>query len=137
VHLDATVALYHIDSGGPVGKKVGSSFAVHERQVDELVQDLAERPGPVLVASDFNTTDQSDAYRALTRSLKDAHREMGRGLGHTFPLYAGSWRGLPVLSRMVRIDLILHSDEWTALECRVLDEHGQSGHLPVLARLAW
>lgn len=136
VHLDATAALYYVDVGEPVGEKVRGSFSVRERQVAELVKDLTERHGPVLVAGDFNMTDRSDAYQALTRSLMDTHREVGRGFGHTFPAYGGSWRGLPVLRRMVRIDLILHSDEWTPLECRVLDEHGQSDHLPVLARFA-
>jgi endonuclease/exonuclease/phosphatase (EEP) superfamily protein YafD len=136
VHLDATSALYYVDSGGAVGERIRGSFEVRERQVAELVADLAERQGPVLVAGDLNMTEQTDAYTVLVHSLKDTHREVGRGLGHTFPAYAGSWRGLPVLRRMVRIDMVLHSAEWTALECQVLDEHGQSDHLPVLARLA-
>jgi endonuclease/exonuclease/phosphatase (EEP) superfamily protein YafD len=134
VHLDATAALYYIDSGESVGGKVRSSYEVREHQVGQLVADVAERHGPVLVAGDFNMTDQSDAYRTLVQSLTDTHREVGWGLGHTFPAYAGSWRGIPVFSRMIRIDMILHSDEWSTLECRVLDEHGQSDHLPVFAR---
>jgi endonuclease/exonuclease/phosphatase (EEP) superfamily protein YafD len=136
VHLDATAALYYIDSDESVGEKVRSSFEVRERQVDQLVADVSGRQGPVLVAGDFNMTEQSDVYRTLVRVLQDAHREVGWGLGHTFPAYGGSWRGIPVFPRMVRIDMILHSDEWAALECQVLDEHGQSDHLPVLARFA-
>lgn len=81
-------------------------------------------------------TDQSDAYRTLVQSLTDTHREVGRGFGHTFPAYEGSWRGLPILRKLVRIDMVFHSDEWTALECRVLDEHGQSDHLPMLTRFS-
>jgi len=136
VHLDSTAALHYIDSGEAIADKVRSSFEVRERQVSQLVADVERRHGPVLVAGDFNMTDQSDAYRALTRSLTDAHRETGRGFGHTFPAYGGRWRGIPVFPRMVRIDMILHSDEWTALEHQVLSEHGQSDHLPVFARLA-
>lgn len=137
VHLDATAALHYIDSGTAVAEKVRSSFAVRERQVDYLLEDLARRNGPVLVAGDFNMTDQSDAYRALARDLQDAHREAGRGFGHTFPAYGGRYRGIPIFPRMVRIDMILHSPGWRALECRVLRDHGESDHLPVLARLAW
>jgi endonuclease/exonuclease/phosphatase (EEP) superfamily protein YafD len=105
--------------------------------VDQLIEDLARRPGPVIVAGDFNTTGQSDAYLRLTRHLLDAHRQAGRGFGHTFPAYQGRFYWIPILPRLVRIDMILHSAEWTAVESRVLREHGQSDHLPVLARLAW
>ena len=142
VHLEATAALHYIDAGEPVGRRVRDSFALRERQVELLVRDLARREGPVLVAGDWNMTEQSDAYRALTRELRDAHREAGRGFGHSFPAYAGRFQptvglSLPIFPRLVRIDIILHSPDWTAVECRVLPAHGQSDHLPVWARLAW
>lgn len=137
VHLHSTSALHYIDSGRAVAEKVRTSFAVRERQVDQLLKDMDRRTGPVLIAGDFNMTSQSDAYRALAGRVQDAHREAGRGFGHTFPAYGGHYRGIPILARMVRIDMILYSSEWTAVECRVLREHGQSDHLPVLARLAW
>jgi endonuclease/exonuclease/phosphatase (EEP) superfamily protein YafD len=47
----------------------------------------------------------------------------------------GGWWVLH-LALMMRIDMVLHSDEWTALECQVLSEQGQSDHLPVYARFA-
>jgi endonuclease/exonuclease/phosphatase (EEP) superfamily protein YafD len=136
VHLSATSALYYLESGGPVARQVRGSFEARERQVSQLIEDLGHRQGPVVVAGDFNMTGQSEAYRALARHLQDAHRQVGRGFGHTFPAYEGRYRGIPILPRMVRIDMVLYTSEWTALECQVLREHGQSDHLPILARLA-
>jgi endonuclease/exonuclease/phosphatase (EEP) superfamily protein YafD len=137
VHLEATGALAYLQSGGPVGRAVRASYERRERQVAQLIEDLARRQGPVIVAGDMNMTDQTDAYRALAGLLEDAQREAGRGFGHTFPAYGGRFGGLPIFPRMVRIDMLFHSDAWAALECRVVSEHGQSDHLPVLARLAW
>jgi endonuclease/exonuclease/phosphatase family metal-dependent hydrolase len=91
----------------------------------------------VIVAGDMNMTDQTDAYRALAGRLQDAQHEAGCGFGHTFPAYGGRFRDLPIFPRMVRIDMVFHSDEWAAVECRVLSGHGQSDHLPVMVRLVW
>jgi endonuclease/exonuclease/phosphatase family metal-dependent hydrolase len=98
---------------------------------------VARRPGAAIVAGDLNATDQSRAYAVLVRSLGDAHRQAGQALGHTFPADGGSFRGLPIPRRVVRIDMVLLSDELEATECRVMANHGESDHLPVAARLAW
>ena len=137
VHLDATVVFRYLELGDSVAEGVRSSFDARERQVSLLIGDLARRRGPVVVVGDFNTTDQSVAYSALARHLKDAHREAGRGFGHTFPAYMGRFRGIPIFPRLVRVDMGFCSPEFTALGSRVLPEHGESDHLPVLVRLAW
>lgn len=137
VHLDATVPFHYYPSVESFAQGVRSSFAARERQVEQLVADLERRQGPAIVAGDFNMTSQSDAYATLAQYLSDAHRAAGRGFGHTFPAYRGRWGGVPIPARLVRIDMILYSPDWTAREFQVLSEHGQSDHLPVLARLTW
>ncbi|MDQ3248737.1 MAG: endonuclease/exonuclease/phosphatase family protein, partial [Chloroflexota bacterium] len=99
------------------------------------VQDIQTRPGPVIVVGDFNSTDQSDVYQTLTTALTDAHRAAGWGFGHTFPAYAGWWRNLPILTRLVRIDMIFSSAHFRTVHSRVSAMHGESDHLPVVATL--
>lgn len=91
----------------------------------------------MIVVGDFNSTDQSEVYQLLGRVLTDAHRAVGWGLGHTFPAYAGSFRGIPILPWQMRIDMIFYSDEFAALRSQVGPTYGESDHLPVLAQLTW
>lgn len=137
VHLAPTMVFYYLEINESIAAGVCSSIEAREQQMSQLVADVARRRGPVVVAGDLNTTDQSDAYSILTRYLKDAHRKAGRGFGHTFPAYAGSFRGIPIIPRTARVDMILYSPEFLALNSRVGRDHGESDHLPVLAKLAW
>jgi endonuclease/exonuclease/phosphatase family metal-dependent hydrolase len=91
----------------------------------------------VIVVGDFNTTDQSEAYAILDQELTDSHRTAGWGFGHTFPTEFGTFREFPIVPRLVRIDMIWHTDAFVALESHVSNSHGESDHLPVLATLAW
>jgi vancomycin resistance protein VanJ len=136
VHLAPTMVFHYLDVNGSVAEGVYSSFRTREQQVAQLIK-IVRSQEPTIVAGDFNTTDQSDAYSMLARYLKDAHREAGRGFGHTFPAYAGSFRGMPILPRTLRIDMIFYHPELVALDSRVIREHGESDHLPVLATFAW
>ena len=102
-----------------------------------LVADLASRPGPVVVAGDLNSTDKSEVYAILSAHLTDAHRAVGWGFGHTFPAYAGSYRGIPIVPRQMRIDIVFASDEFVPLHSRIGSTYGESDHLPVLAELGW
>lgn len=137
VHLAPTMVFYYMDVNSSVADGIADSFVARERQVSQLVADMARREGPVIAAGDFNMTDQSAAYALLTSHLTDAHRQVGRGFGHSFPAYAGSFQGIPILPRTVRVDMIFYSAGFVALDCRVGREYGESDHLPVSASLAW
>jgi endonuclease/exonuclease/phosphatase family metal-dependent hydrolase len=102
-----------------------------------LATDIATRIEPVLVAGDFSATDRSDGYKLLARELTDVHRAAGWGWGHTFPAYGGTWRGLPIPTRLMRLDMIFCSKELVPVACRVALAHGESDHLPVVAQLIW
>lgn len=135
VHLYATTVLSDLAEGRSVANGLAGGAAAREEQAAALVQDIATRTGPVIVAGDLNATDQSTAYAVLTEQLDDAHRQAGNGFGHTFPAYRGSFHGLPILPRALRIDTILYSPDLQATDSRVVPEHGESDHHPVWATL--
>ena len=137
VHLQVSNVLGYLETGASAAKEVEASVRGRESQVRRLVADIGRRSEPVVVAGDFNSTDQSDGYRILSKCLTDAYRRVGWGFGHTFPAYGGSWHGLPILPREMRIDMIFCSDEFVPLRCEVGTAHGESDHLPVIARLDW
>ena len=86
--------------------------------------------GPLVVLGDFNLTDQQSLYPALTRRLRDAHRDSGWGLGFTFTRFPSI--GLP----MWRIDYVFHSTHLVAVRTTV-GNYGGSDHRPVIADLAF
>jgi vancomycin resistance protein VanJ len=135
VHLYAWTVLSDLATGRSVADGLAGGAAAREEQATALAHDVAARAGPVIVAGDLNATDQSTAYAVLTAHLHDAHRQAGSGFGHTFPAYRGSFHGLPILPRAVRIDMILYSSDLQAVESRVIPEHGESDHHPVWATL--
>jgi endonuclease/exonuclease/phosphatase (EEP) superfamily protein YafD len=85
------------------------------RGIQTALADLNRRPGPLLVVGDFNTSDRQPLYRELGRELRDTYREVGWGLGYTFPVV--SPRRLPVLP-IIRIDYVLHDPSVTAWAAR-------------------
>ena len=136
VHLQVSNVIAYFEEGISVADRVEASFRNREAQARCLVADIATRVEPVILAGDFNSTDQSDTYGILAERLTDAHQAVGWGFGHTFPAYCGTWRGLPIIPRQMRLDMIFYSDDLTALSSRVSSIHGESDHLPVLVQLA-
>lgn len=137
VHPHSTNILVYIEDGLPLRANVQASFEARKQLIELLIKDIHQRHGPVIVVGDFNSTDQSEVYQLLTEALTDAHHAVGWGFGHTFPAYAGNFRGFPIFPRQMRVDMIFYSDEFLALSSHVSSTYGESDHLPVLAQLAW
>jgi hypothetical protein len=107
----------------------------HDQQVAALVADIAGTDGPLIMAGDFNATDQSATYRAINRYLNNAHREAGWGFGFTFPAPPYT-KGLPFYPGLLyRIDHIFYSDHFVAYDARTLAISAGSDHLPIMADL--
>ncbi len=137
VHTQSSNLLLYLQEGGSVADEVETSFQIRKSLVQRLTVDISNRTGPVIVAGDFNSTDQSEVYALLTKQLTDAHVVAGWGFGHTFPSYSGSYHGIPIPPQEMRLDMILYSPELTALRSWVGTTYGESDHLPVFAKLAW
>jgi len=149
--------IYHIDWDGRLVTLVNAHFyasflnfdhpfmqwVFREREHQaQMVADFAAQVGtPLIVTADFNATDQSHAYRIVTDQLRDAWREAGWGLGHTFPggpnpdLPRPTIAGRPIPMWVVRIDYIFCSQDWRAIEARLGIWDGVSDHRPVIAVL--
>jgi vancomycin resistance protein VanJ len=115
-----------------------------EWQAQMLASIAAAAPGPVVALGDLNATDLSTAYRSMTGPLRDAWRDAGWGLGHTFPgadpaASPGSSRlqmaGVSVPMWLVRIDYVFASSHWHATAAWRGPWDGRSDHRPVAAHL--
>jgi endonuclease/exonuclease/phosphatase (EEP) superfamily protein YafD len=124
---------------------VGGLFDARPRaiEIERLLARISRETFPVILAGDFNMSDQADDYRRITALYRDAFREGGRGMGYTFP----DWRapqsrsvinGLPLgfMPRLVRLDYVFHNDTLQVLDARVWPTAGGSDHRPLRVRLA-
>lgn len=92
---------------------------------------------PVIALGDFNAGDQTRAYRLLTSSLRDVWREAGWGPGLTWGSGGGGPEvGPPFRLWYARIDYVLFSRHWRAVDAQVGPWDGTSDHQPVRATLA-
>ena len=86
--------------------------------------------------------DQTEDYQRSAASFSDTYREVGWGLGFTFPdadLVTPSKRTIRRLIQfpvLLRLDYIFHNDAFLPLEANVWPESGGSDHHLVYARLA-
>jgi endonuclease/exonuclease/phosphatase (EEP) superfamily protein YafD len=91
-------------------------------EIEALLTRAAAETLPVLLAGDFNLSDQETAYQQITAQYADAYRQVGWGMGFTFPAFS-----LP----LARIDYVFHSPAFTPLEAQVEASGAGSDHLPV------
>lgn len=98
----------------------------------QLIAKIEAIEGPLLVAGDLNTMPFQPNVERLQAMLTDAFVEAGEGMGYTFPA-DGTAYNLPSIPFM-RIDYILHSDEWHATSTHVGTISG-SDHRYVLSEL--
>ena len=124
------VTLYSVH---PVHHLVRSrNFDIRYRteEVNVFLDKAAQDTTPILIMGDMNMTDQSGDYQRITQTYHDSYREVGYGMGTTFP------ENKELLPPLVRIDYVFHSDEFTALEANVLRSSGGSDHRPLVVKLA-
>lgn len=136
-HPHSTNVLYFVGNSSSIIKQIQESFRLRTRLSEQLAEEIQAHAEPTIVVGDFNTTDQSEAYGHLHKVLLDAQRTSGWGFGHTFPAYGGSYHRIPIIPRQVRIDMVLYTSDFVALQTSVSTSHGESDHLPVRAMLGW
>lgn len=109
---------------------------LREQELDLWMDWAGQQDEPLVAAGDFNLTDQNAGYRLVAARLNDAHRRAGWGWGHTWQADRRGYAGLPLPSRLLRLDYVWYSDHWRAVDAHVGAWDGQSDHLPVVATLA-
>ena len=102
-----------------------------------LTEDILPSGGPVILGGDFNTTEQTQAYRLVDQHLDNAHWEAGWGFGFSFPSPERRFRGDLSFPSLVRIDHIFYSDHLFAHQAGTLAGSAGSDHLPIVATLSW
>ncbi len=104
------------------------------RQITQIKNAIRENGLPTIVACDCNMTNLTVAYAQLTAELRDAFKERGWGLGHTFLLPRGFEIRTRINLPVQRIDYIFHSPEIRVAEVRVVSGDSGSDHRPLWAR---
>lgn len=105
-----------------------------ETQIAQIQGAIRETSLPAIVACDCNMTDLMSAYAQITATLRDAHRERGWGLGHTFLVPRGFEIPSAVNLPAQRIDYLFHSPEISVTKVKVISGENGSDHFPLLAQ---
>lgn len=100
----------------------------HRVAVDRIMARTLEETLPLVLLGDFNMTDQYNEYDFITEHYTDSWRNIGNGLGFTYPTT------LPF--PIVRLDYVFHSSQWESIHAQVWDDSGPSDHLPLKVTLA-
>jgi vancomycin resistance protein VanJ len=133
VHLQPPRLVGQLRGDSRLFVPVGVSTEVQDQELARLLEEFDGLKETVVVAGDFNLTDQSAGYRKLTARLVDAHREAGWGFGHTFP--DEEVRSIPTPFPVVRIDYVFHSPDIRALTTYV-GGRGGPNHRFLVAELS-
>jgi vancomycin resistance protein VanJ len=127
----------------PVQPLHTNGFAHRHAEISDLLDRLEDETGPLLIAGDFNMSDQAADYGRLTARYQDAYRAAGWGMGFTFPAtlpYFGSGRYAPsifsLVPPLVRLDYVFHNAHFVTLHAEVGADAGGSDHLPLLVNLS-
>jgi len=108
-----------------ISLRMRSAFIKRASQVDILSLKIQESPHPVVVCGDFNDTPVSYTYHKLSKGLKDAFIESGKGFGKTYSNIFPSYR----------IDYILFSPGMISGNFKVI-KNNLSDHFSVFCTLS-
>ncbi len=137
------VTLYTTHPVHPGMAESGFSTGPRGQEIRDVLARAERENSAILIAGDFNMSDQSDDYRYIAARYGDSSREVGYGLGLSFPDWSQPTartsnlsHALGFLPLLVRLDYIFHNDHLRPLEARVWPDAGGSDHRPVFVRLA-
>jgi vancomycin resistance protein VanJ len=105
-----------------------------ENQVLQIRAAIQDTGLPAILACDCNMTDLMPAYAHITAAMRDAHRDRGWGLGHTFLIPRGFEVELPFNLPGWRLDYLFYSPEISAVDIVIISGDSGSDHLPLVGR---
>lgn len=136
---EQAVTLYN---SHPIHPLTPNGIPRRAEEISELLNRAVNDNGPLIIAGDFNMTDQSVDYWRIAARYMDVYREVGWGMGFTFPDFSihsaipGRISALGFIRPLARIDFIFHNADFQAVEARVWSSSGGSDHRPLYATLA-
>jgi vancomycin resistance protein VanJ len=144
------IVIYNIHPSHPGMASNGIFFdaSLRQREFADLLNRIQSETLPVILIGDFNLTDLSLEYSQISSQLTDTHREVGQGLGYTFPDFREAFildsmeiipdnfpEHLPI-PLLMRLDYVFHSEEFTGVTTYVHHTSGGSDHRPLVVTLA-
>lgn len=110
-----------------------------KEEVIDIMRRVQAEPDdvPLVLMGDMNLTDQSTDYWRIAEHLIDTHREVGWGMGFTFPNFGMTNARLSFLPPVARIDYVFHNASLFGVETRILPNTGGSDHFPLYVVLAF
>lgn len=103
--------------------KLKTAFFKRAEQAESIALSIANSPYRVILVGDLNDSPNSYAYRTLSKDMKDAFVQAGRGFGQT---YIGKFPSF-------RIDYILHSKTIKSHRFQTLEDK-LSDHHPIVSQ---
>ncbi|MFN0031633.1 MAG: endonuclease/exonuclease/phosphatase family protein [Flavobacteriales bacterium] len=100
------------DGSKRIARRLKIAFVKREEQVRRMAESIKTCQHEIILCGDFNDTPVSYTYETLTDLLHDSFKEAGNGIGNTYNGVFPSFR----------IDYIMHSNAYTAVEYETLDE---------------
>ena len=123
------ITLYNVHPIHHFAFLAGTDFWTRGHEINDILSRTATEAYPTLLVGDFNMTDQSEDYANVRRQFSDSFRDVGQGMGFTWPQHFGR---LPLFSR---IDYIFYDANFEAVSAQVWETGGVSDHRPYLATL--
>jgi endonuclease/exonuclease/phosphatase family metal-dependent hydrolase len=123
---EVNLAEKEIERGKGILSRLRRAYRERQSQSDLIAGEVKESPYPVLVCGDFNDVPVSYSYTTISRGLKDAFVESGRGGGSTYPSKLYSFR----------IDYILYSPSLSSYKTTI-HKNELSDHYAVSAIIGY
>ncbi len=132
---DAAVSVYNVHLPPP---HWGFNFNTTGRNqaTTAVLARAADDTGALILGGDFNMSDQTDDYGRMAAVYGDSFREVGFGLGLSWPDFGTTGTLLALFPPIIRIDYVFHSASVQAVEAWVGHRSGGSDHRPLFVRLA-
>lgn len=128
------ITLFNVHTAYPYVTRLRFNGTKRSQDVSDILNRAAGESGPLLIVGDFNMTDMAVDYGRITPLYSDAFRQVGRGMGFTFPAHTDVF-GLRNVPPLARIDFIFHSAHFQTIEAYVGADAAGSDHFPLLATL--
>lgn len=108
--------------------------AARVSQIDQIMHAINLAGLPAIVASDANMTDLTSSYARITADLRDAYKDRGWGLGHTFLMPRGFEIRTGINLPFQRIDYLFYTPDISVTWVQVLKDDTGSDHRPLWAQ---